>query len=206
MKIDIQAPPPYEYVDPPSYTARVNTASSPPASSPAVSPTRPTIERCYKGKNLVLCLEQNRLRTLFPIYGLSEDITGHVLIKRSIKKVKFIKVHIEGFEGISVVGSSGGGSRVNKKWVAVLKASQTLLEAPEGHRDITCMEGLYPFTFTLPSYVTGGTEPLPPSVSFIRGGMTTDVIYFIRVEMIRNGRLRANEGWVDDALDTSLPA
>ncbi|GJJ15860.1 hypothetical protein Clacol_010138 [Clathrus columnatus] len=190
--MDIQAPPSYEYVEPPPYAAHVNTASSP----PAISPPQPELEHRYKGKNLVLCLGKNRFRTLIPVYRQNEHITGHVLIKRNIKKVKSIKVHIK---GISVVRSSKGGSQQ----VSILEASQTLLEPLEGQQDITCMEGLYPFTFTLPSYVTGGMEPLPPSASFIHGGITTNVIYVIRVEMIRNGKFRANERWAWDFLRLS---
>ncbi|GJJ08417.1 hypothetical protein Clacol_002633 [Clathrus columnatus] len=185
--MDIQAPPSYEYVEPPSYTAHSNIAST----SHAVSPTRPEQDYRYKGDNLVLCLGPKRFGIIRPTYGWNDDIIGHVLIKRNIKKVKSIKVHIE---GTMVVGLSEGGFLVDQKRVSVLKASQTLLEISEGQQDITCMEGLlYPFTFPLPSYVTGGMEPLPPTSSVIHMGMTASVTYFIKVEMIRNGKLRANE-------------
>lgn len=185
--MDAQAPPSYDYVEPPSYAFEAS-------SSRGVPPVQPEQEYRYKGDHLILSLGPKRLGVLRPTYGWNDDLTGHVIVRDKIKKVRCIRIQVEGH---LTAGISEGGFLIEQKRITILGASQTLLETPEGEEDTTCLGGTqYPFTFPLPSYVTGGMEILPPTSSVIHLGMTVNVMYTIKVEMIRNGKLRANERYV----------
>lgn len=185
----LEAPPPsYEFASElPSYTLEANN----PPSSIELPRTQFEHEYRYKGDNLTLCLGSKRLGVFRPTYGWNDEISGYVFVRSNIKKVKSIILHIE---GTLVAGISEGGFLVDQKRTTVLKASQTLVQASEGSEDVTCIKGTqYSFTFPLPSYVTGGSEFLPATSSVIHAGMTVNVTYAVKVEMIRNGKLRANE-------------
>lgn len=185
----LEAPPPsYEFASElPSYTT-LETNNPPPS---VELPRAQGQEYRYKGDNLTLCLGSKRLGVFRPTYGWNDEISGYVLVRSNIKKVKSIKLHIE---GTLVAGISEGGFLVDQKRTTVLKASQTLVQASEGSEDVICTKDTqYPFTFPLPSYVTGGSEFLPATSSVIHAGMTVNVTYAVKVEMIRNGKLRANE-------------
>lgn len=62
---------------------------------------------------------------------------------------------------------------------------ENCLDLPQGSR--------YNFSIPFPTYVSGQTVPLPPSYAAIHPGVSTEVSYYIQVDVIRKGVFRRHE-------------
>ncbi|KAF8514616.1 hypothetical protein JB92DRAFT_127162 [Gautieria morchelliformis] len=143
----------------------------------------------YKHGHLLLNLGPKRAGVFRPAYGWNSLVGGYVQIKANTKKVRSIVATIQ---GQVTTGVSERGFLSHQTRTVVLRASQTLFDSSSGEQ-VPKDGARYAFSFALPSYVAGGSDPLPPSFSAVRMGLVAEVTYFIKVELIRKGRFRQNE-------------
>jgi hypothetical protein len=196
MDVDANAPP--SYVAPsslPVYTAdaqpnerTICTAGANTHALPSVIGD-PSQEYQYKNGRLKLNLGPKTPGLFRPAYGWNGTVDGYVQVKKSTKNVRSI---IASVEGHVTTGLSERGFLTEQTKTTVLRVSQTLFDASTG--DVHPVGGArYAFSFPLPSYIAGGTQPLPPTFAALHPGLGADVTYFVRVEMLRKGMLRQNE-------------
>ena len=143
----------------------------------------------YKNGKLILNLGPKRAGLFRPAYGWNGIVDGYVQIKKNTKHIRSIVATIQ---GEVTTGLSERGFLSSQNRTIVLQASQTLFDSLSSEEQVPNGGARYPFSFALPSYVAGGSHPLPPSFSALHMGLALDVTYFIKVEMIRKGRLRQN--------------
>lgn len=188
----MEVPPSYGSDSLPDYSSNAYHIERSVTSTVALSRTsqpQAAEEYQYTHGHLIVNLGPKRSRMFRPIYGWNAVVEGYVQIKKKPRNVQSIVATVE---GQMTTGVTERGFLLDHNRAFVLQSSQTLFEASSGERAPTGGER-YAFSFALPSYVTGGTDPLPPSFSALHMGLTVDVSYFIKVEMIRKGRLRQNE-------------
>jgi len=146
-------------------------------------------EYTYRSGPLTLNMGPKRYGLARPSYGWNDVIEGFVHVKKNTRGVQSIIIRVEGEIG---TGVSERGFLVQQSKTTILTLSETLFEASEDTK--FPQEGAqYPFSFPLPTYVTGGREALPPSSALTHAGMAGNVTYYVWVEMIRKGKLRSNE-------------
>jgi Arrestin (or S-antigen), N-terminal domain len=153
------------------------------------STSHPEEEYQYKNGHLILNLGPKRWRIFRPAYGWNGLVDGYVQIKANTKKVRSIVATIQ---GQVTTGVSERGFLSDQTRTVVLRASQTLFDSSSGEQ-VPKDGARYAFSFALPSYVDGGSDPLPPSFSTVRMGLAAEVTYFIKVDLIRKGKFRQNE-------------
>ena len=176
----------------PSYTeaaAGPSYSISPPSSS---QQTTAHEEYVYKSGGLSLNLGPKRCGLVQASYGWNDTVEGTVTIKKNTKGVQSVTVHIE---GEITTGVSERGFLVEQTKKKILHMSQILFQVSPGE-EFPAGGAQYRFSFPLPTYVTGGREHLPPTCSLTHAGMAGNVTYSVRVEMLRKGKLRANERFV----------
>ena len=69
--------------------------------------------------------------------------------------------------------------------------SPVVLSCPE-RGECSPTEQAFPFAITIPSYVSGGTSPLPPSYAWWAPTFSCEVEYCVKVDVHRKG-LRRHE-------------
>ena len=84
--------------------------------------------------------------------------------------------------------------------MTLLNSKMTLFSAPTG--SAASVNGEHSFALQFPHYIERGTEPLPPSYTVFQPGVTTEITYQLRVDVVRKG-LRRHEKY---AALTSLAA
>lgn len=72
----------------------------------------------------------------------------------------------------------------------MLRQKVVLYSAPAG--GTTAVSGEFPFAPQFPHFVEDGSDPLPPSYTVFQPGVTTEISYQIRVDIVRKG-LRRHE-------------
>lgn len=72
--------------------------------------------------------------------------------------------------------------------------SPILLSSP-ARGEFAPTEQSFPFSIPFPSYVSGGTSPLPPSYACWSPAFSCEIDYCVRVDVHRKG-LRRHETWV----------
>ena len=75
-----------------------------------------------------------------------------------------------------------------------LKKKTVLFSAAPGGPSAT-LKGDYPFAIQFPATIDGRTDPLPPSYTVYQPGITTEIAYTFRVDIVRKG-LRRHEKFV----------
>ena len=183
------APPPYPAANPPGYSENFRLNERSIAADPSQNAPQPAEDYQYTNGNLILNLGRKRPELFRPAYGWNGVVDGYVQIKKNTKSVRSIVATIQ---GQATTRLSERGLLSDQKQTIVLQASQMLFDSSSGEQD---PKGgtRYAFSLVLPSYVAGGSDSLPPSFSALHMGIAVEVTYFIKVEMIRNGRLRQNE-------------
>ncbi|KAF8589500.1 hypothetical protein K439DRAFT_362484 [Ramaria rubella] len=183
-------PPSYTYPGLPVYSLNALPNESSITNSNVPNSTgHPLQEYQYKSGSLKINLGPKRSGLFRPTYGWNDVVEGYVEVKKNTKKVLSIVVVVE---GQVTTGHTERGFLVDQTRKTVFQLSHTLYDSSSG--EPLAIDGVrYSFSFPLPSYCTGGSLPLPPSFSVLRTGIAVDISYFIRVEMVRKGKLRQNE-------------
>ena len=184
------APPSYTDAGLPDYSQNAQPNEHSIVINASQSTSQPALEEYqYKNGRLVLNLGPKHPRLFRPAYGWNGLVEGYVQVKKKTTNVQSIVVTIQ---GEVTTGLTERGFLTDQTRTIVLRTSQTLFDDSSGEQFPINGEH-YTFSLPLPSYVAGGTDPLPPTFSVMSTGLAADVTYFIKVEMIRKGKLRQNE-------------
>ncbi|KAF8525992.1 hypothetical protein BU17DRAFT_83496 [Hysterangium stoloniferum] len=187
----MDAPPSYVDSGLPQYSDPSGTPSPRISDSSVTSVPTPRSDYHYTNGRLTLNLGRRHPGLTRPTYGWNGLVEGYVQVKKNTKSVQSITVTIE---GDMITGVSERGFLVDQTRTVILRMSHTLFQSPSSEGSCSGPSGLQiSFSCPIPSYMTGGTLPLPPSIAVLYCGMSGHVIYSVKVEMIRKGRLKQNE-------------
>jgi len=187
----MDAPPSYVDSGLPPYSDPSGTPSSRIADGSVTSVSSPLGDYHYTNGHLTLNLGQRHSGLIRPTYGWNGLVEGYVQVKKNTKGVQSITITIE---GDLVIGVSERGFLVDQARTVILRMSHILFQSPSSEGSCPGPSGLrLAFSCPIPSYITGNTLPLPPSIAVLHYGMSGHITYSVKVEMIRKGRLRQNE-------------
>ncbi|KAH9998132.1 hypothetical protein BJV74DRAFT_768046 [Russula compacta] len=122
-----------------------------------------------------------------PVYGFNGIVQGAIKLSSNCTHVVRVEVSLLG--RIKVTTSDRGliSEVVNRNLVS----SGVVLSCPP-RGEFTPTEKCFPFSIPFPSYVNGGTSPLPPSYASLAPTFSSEVEYCLRVDVHRKG-LRRHE-------------
>ena len=191
--MDTIAPPYAASPNLPAYTpdaqANERTISATASSSATNTTGDPTPEYQYKNGHLKLNLGPKTAGLFRPAYGWNDIVDGYVELKKNTKGVQSIVASVEGHV---TAGCSERGFLTDQTKTTLLRMSQVLFDASAG-QEWPVGGSRFAFSFPLPSYTTGGNQPLPPTFAALHAGLGVDVAYYVKIEMVRKGMLRRNE-------------
>ncbi|KAI9064271.1 hypothetical protein FKP32DRAFT_1591697 [Trametes sanguinea] len=143
----------------------------------------------YKSDSLEVRLHPPRWGSTLPAYGLAGNVEGVLTFRKPCTHVLEVTVTLL---GVLTTSASQHASiavpGVDK--VQLLKKKSTLFSAPSG--STASVSGEHPFALSFPHYIDDGTEPLPPSYTVYQPGVSTEIAYHLRVDVVRKG-LRRHE-------------
>ncbi|KAI0637123.1 hypothetical protein C8Q77DRAFT_1051341 [Trametes polyzona] len=143
----------------------------------------------YKSDNLEVQLHPPRWGSTLPAYGLEGIVDGVLTFRQPCTHVLEVSVSLQGTLTTSASQhASIAVPGINK--VALLNQKVTLFTAPPG--STATVEGEHPFALYFPRCVDGGTDALPPSYTVFQPGVSTEITYQVRVDVVRKG-LRRHE-------------
>ncbi|KAI8998787.1 hypothetical protein BD414DRAFT_552689 [Trametes punicea] len=150
----------------------------------------PTAQKfVYKSDSLEVRLHPPRWGSTLPAYGLSGTVEGVLTFRKSCSHVLEVSVSLR---GILTTSASQHASiavpGVSK--VALLNKKSILFSAPAGSTAL--MSGEHPFSLQFPHYIDRRMEELPPSYTVYQPGVSTEIAYQLRVDVVRKG-LRRHE-------------
>ncbi|KAI0646901.1 hypothetical protein C8Q79DRAFT_593917 [Trametes meyenii] len=143
----------------------------------------------YKSDHFEVRLHPPRWGSRLPAYGLAGTVEGVLIFPKACAHVQELSVSLQGTITTSASQHASiavpGIHKVN-----VLRKKVPLSVAEAG--GIAPVSGEYSFALQFPHYIDGGTEPLPPSYTVYQPGVSTEVTYQFRVDVVRKG-LRRHE-------------
>ncbi|KAH9854074.1 hypothetical protein C2E23DRAFT_726968 [Lenzites betulinus] len=141
----------------------------------------------YKSDNLEVRLHPPRWGSVFPAYGLDGIVEGTVTFRKPCTYVQEVSVSLQGVLTTSASQHAGiAVPGVHK--IHLVRQKVVLVTAPAG--STTTVSGEYSFAPHFPHYVEGGTDPLPPSYTLYQPGVSTEITYHLRVDIVRKGMRR----------------
>ncbi|KAI0781095.1 hypothetical protein BD413DRAFT_20835 [Trametes elegans] len=143
----------------------------------------------YKSEHFEVRLDPPRWGSAQPAYGLAGTVEGTLTLRKPCSHALELSVSLQGTLTTSASQhASIAVPGINK--VTVLNQKTVLFTASSG--STAAVSGEHPFSLQFPHYVAGGTDPLPPSYTVYQPGVSTEISYQLRVDVVRKG-LRRHE-------------
>ncbi|KAI0664965.1 hypothetical protein C8Q70DRAFT_22650 [Cubamyces menziesii] len=153
------------------------------------SPSQDAQKFIYKSDNLEIRLHPPRWGSTLPAYGLAGIVEGCLIFRKTCSHVLEVSVSLQGYLTTSASQHASIAVPGISK-VTLLNSKMTLFSAPAG--SAASVNGEHSFALQFPHYIERGTEPLPPSYTVFQPGVTTEITYQLRVDVVRKG-LRRHE-------------
>ncbi len=218
--MDVDLPPSYALTSPlspaplyserPDNTERVLQSERHPT---GLAPAAQSQKHLYKSDHLEVRLHPPHWGLSLPAYGLDGTVDGLVTFRKQCSHIVELSVSVGIFPlpalslPFSDMGNTSHYSQLHgvintsasqHATVAVpgvsrsmiLKKKVVLFAAPPGQR--ATLKGEFPFALQFPQYIDGQRDPLPPSYTVYQPGISTEISYLFRVDIVRKG-LRRHE-------------
>ncbi|OJT08684.1 hypothetical protein TRAPUB_410 [Trametes pubescens] len=143
----------------------------------------------YKSDHLEVQLHPPRWGSPLPSYGLGGTVDGVLTFRKPCNHVQEVSVSLYGTLTTSASQHASIAVPGVHKMV-VLRQKVVLYSAPAG--STSAVSGEFPFAPQFPPFIEDGSDPLPPSYTVFQPGVTTEISYQVRVDIIRKG-LRRHE-------------
>ncbi|KAI0361932.1 hypothetical protein OH77DRAFT_1389191 [Trametes cingulata] len=174
------------YTESPSASERVLQAGP----CVAGSSSAPSAQKfVYKSDSLEVRLHPPRWGSTLPAYGLAGSVEGVLAFRKACSHVLEVSASLQGTVTTSASQHASIAVPGISK-VTVLNKKSILLSSPAG--STATVNGEHPFSIHFPHYIDGGMEPLPPSYTLFQPGVSTEISYHLRVDVVRKG-LRRHE-------------
>ncbi|CDO70747.1 hypothetical protein BN946_scf184798.g62 [Trametes cinnabarina] len=143
----------------------------------------------YKSDSLEVRLHPPRWGSVLPAYGLAGTVEGVLTFRKTCTHVLEVSVSLLGC--ITTSASQHATIAVpGIDKVQLLKKKTVLFSAKAGSS--AAMNGEHPFALQFPHHIDNGTNALPPSYTVYQPGVSTEIAYHVRVDVVRKG-LRRHE-------------
>ncbi|KAI0703574.1 hypothetical protein BC835DRAFT_1262709 [Cytidiella melzeri] len=180
------------YTEVPAATERVLVHSTP-SSPTATSPTH--IRRfLFTTDHLEIDLGEFPCALMHPAYGLKGVVEGTVNFRGKCTHVSGITVKLEGIIKTAVSEHALRAPIAGLHIFTLFSKTTPLVPQCSLDAGQTINAGSrYPFTIMFPTRADGQNVRLPPSYSAIHSGVSSEISYYVQVDVSRKGRFRRNE-------------
>ncbi|KAI0747969.1 hypothetical protein C8Q80DRAFT_1103392, partial [Daedaleopsis nitida] len=174
------------YSERPNTTERVLQSEHHPT---GLAPAAQGHKHLYKSHHLEIRLHPPHWGLTLPAYGLDGIVDGLITFRKQCSHVVELSVALQG----AINTSASQHATVAVPGVSrnvILKKKTVLFAAGPGQH--ATLKGDFPFAVQFPQYIDGQLDHLPPSYTVYQPGISTEISYLFRVDIVRKG-LRRHE-------------
>ncbi|KAI0094048.1 hypothetical protein BDY19DRAFT_902718 [Irpex rosettiformis] len=178
------------YTESPTPTERVLHTT---ASEPTVATRSLTRQFIFKSDHLQIDLGQFPCALMHPAYGVGGVVEGTIKITAKCTHVSQLTIKLQG----AVTTTASEYTHVAIAGLDTLtlfsKSIQLVPEQGSGGDQTIDAGATFPFAIAFPPHVSGRNGALPPSYTAIHSGVSSEIQYYIQVDISRKGMFRRNE-------------
>jgi hypothetical protein len=133
---------------------------------------------------------------LHPAYGYNGVVEGIVKFRSKCTHVLQVTVKVLWTHCYHSIMASEHANATIAGYHSTTLFSQTVPLVAERSAGVTQsinVGSTYPFAIAFPTYITGRNSYLPPSYTTIHAGVSSEIKYYIQVDVSRQGMFRRNE-------------